>query len=140
MTDRPDIENTLGGDSAVRSTDAGTGTDTGTASGERDLHNMGGDIGPASIRGSNAPVDASTPPGYATRAPIGAADTPNVAGTDEQQPHIAGSLDQSPGPAATADEPPRRGPDVEIDDVDVAGRGADGDTNARIEQKKRGGP
>ena len=34
--------------------------------------------------------------GYAELAPIGPGDTPNVAGTDEQQQPIAGSMEQVP--------------------------------------------
>jgi hypothetical protein len=109
------------------------------ATGDSGLHDMGGAIGAASIRGSSAPADADIPEdaaapksGYAESLPdatVGA-DAPRdspVSGSDQ-------SGDIAPTPVAGAPSEY-----LSIDDADNLGRGADGETAARLEQKEEHG-
>ncbi|NYI04171.1 hypothetical protein [Allostreptomyces psammosilenae] len=115
------------------------------------LHNMGGDMGDAQMVRPNAPGDSARPdaPGRggerrAEPSPIGVSGTPNVAGGDDEQQERAGSAGQGPDPAMLAREDEERtGRPVgrEIDPGDrETGRGADGETEARLRQKREGGP
>jgi hypothetical protein len=105
---------------------------------QHDLHDMGGNIGPASIRGSSEPegsgsdADSSAPKeGYAESGDP-------VSGSDDQFQERSGAVfggDSAPPPVAGAPNEY-----VSIDDADNLGRGGDGDTQALIEQKHAGGP
>ncbi|GIH93706.1 hypothetical protein ACFFMN_21435 [Planobispora siamensis] len=61
-----------------------------------ELHNMGGDVGPASIRGSNAKPggdpDDDAAPKSGWSEPMG-----NMTGRDDERPEIAGSDEKSVG-------------------------------------------
>ena len=87
-----------------------------------------------------------------SRAPIGKADTPNVAGSDEQQPEIAegpvpGGTPSRQGwgsvqPGERTGDPDRSRPPEEVDPPtgpDIP-RDAAGDPEAVRRQKKQGGP
>lgn len=104
---------------------------------ESNLHDMGGNIGPASVRASSAKdgsgraTDAAPEEGYAESVSA-------TVGTDEQDPGIAGSDESgSAGVPQSADAPSEY---VSIDDADNLGRGADGETADRLAQKDAGGP
>lgn len=103
------------------------------------LHDMGGDVGAASIRGSSAPEgaripenDAAPESGYAESVSDETAglyphgDSP-VSGSDP-----GGDIAPPPVPGAPSEY-------LSIDDADNLGRGADGDTAARLEQKEEHG-
>jgi hypothetical protein len=103
------------------------------------VHDMGGDIGAASIRGSSdpqgsgLPEDAAAPDsGYAESVPdvtVGA-DAPRdspVSGSDQ-----SGDIAPPPVPGAASEY-------ISMDDADNLGRGADGETAARLEQKEEHG-
>ncbi len=103
------------------------------------LHDMGGDIGPASIRAGGAPAEGV--PGDEA-APSSGFSTPvsPMVGDDDQDPSLAGSPASDVSPVgspvnAEAGTPYADGPDAER-----SGRGADGDYEARLAQKREGGP
>ena len=104
---------------------------------DSNLHDMGGNIGAASVRASSArdggglSDDAAPKSGYAESVTA-------AVGTDEQDPSIAGS-DES-GSANVPPTPGARSNYLEIDDVDNLGRGADGETADRLQQQDEGGP
>jgi hypothetical protein len=79
-----------------------------------------------------------TDPEYAEPSPIGAGDTPNMAGTNEQQPQLAAEPNQGIQPDEVGEDPETRSPIVSVDEAGTAGRGADGDTAARLAQKESG--
>lgn len=115
-----------------------------TEHGERPLHDMGGDIGPADDAGREERRAERDPDPAGPRrrdAPIGAGDTANVAGNDEQQPHIAAGPTAGMQPGEEAARPDWQ-PPVEVDEPPggTAGHGADGDVESRLRQKKSGGP
>jgi hypothetical protein len=120
------------------SSDAQTDVQTGGSS--SDVHNLGGDLGPASVRASSArdggglAQDAAAGAGYAQ-------DLGPMSGRDEEQPAVAGS-DES-GYAAPMAPPVVAGAPSLVVDIDEGGdnlgRGADGDTAARLEQKQNSG-
>ena len=101
-----------------------------------DVHDMGGNIGPASIRpsserqGSGSDADSTAPQGgYAESLDP-------TTGPDEDFQERSGAVtggDSAPPPVAGAPSEY-----VSIDEVDNLGRGADGDGQARLEQKKAG--
>lgn len=103
---------------------------------EHPLHDMGGDIGPVSIRGSSArdqggaAADAAPHSGYAR-------DMGPMAGSDEDQPEISGGIEGGDlAPPVVAGAPSNY---LEIDEGgDQSGRGADGSLEARLEQKRSG--
>ncbi|WP_063752922.1 hypothetical protein [Streptomyces sp. NRRL S-350] len=70
---------------------------------ERPLHDMGGSIGPAETAGSRDEQGAEGP--ERRPSPIGKGDTPNVAGSAEQQPEIA----EGPVPGVQPGEDQARG-------------------------------
>lgn len=109
-----------------------------------DVHNMGGAIGPASIRGSGEPSEGRrTDDEAAPRAGFAQPVQP-VAGPDSEHPEITGTPDADV--VAPMGEPVASGvgtPYVGLPDpaeTDPSGTGADGDTAARLEQKRQGGP
>ena len=106
---------------------------------QSDLHDLGGDIGAASIRGSSSPEgaripenDAAPQTGYAESVSDETAglslhgDSP-VAGSDP-----SGDISPPPVPGAPSEY-------LSVDDADNLGRGADGETAARLEQKEERG-
>ncbi len=115
------------------------GADEQSAAGGGDLHNMGGAIGAASIRGAGAPAEGGPDD---TAAPKGGYSTPvsPMVGSDADDPGVAGSTDADVvapvGHEVVAGTRSNYVPE-ESDDV-VVGRGADGDTAARQEQKDAG--
>src|SRR4051812_42502130 len=106
--------------------------------GERlgDIHDLGGDIGAASIRGSSerqgsgSDADDSAPKeGYAESLDP-------TTGPDAVYQERTGAVEGGDiAPPPVADAPSEY---VSIDDADNLGRGADGDGEARLEQKKSG--
>lgn len=109
-----------------------------TSTDDAGLHDMGGDIGAASIRassargGSGSAQDAAPETGYAQ-------DLGPMAGRDEEQPGVAGSDDSGYGSPVHAPVPGAPSLVVDIDEGDQVGRGADGDSAARMEQKQDSG-
>lgn len=105
--------------------------------GNESLHDMGGAIGPASIRGSSAREggggtenDAAPREGYATSV------MPTT-GRDEEQTQIAGAVEGGDlGPPVVAGAPSNY---LAIDDVDNVGRGADGDAEPRRQARHEKG-
>lgn len=106
------------------------------------LHDMGGDIGPASIRGGGVPAEglpgdeAAPSSGYSTSL------SPTV-GDDDSDAGVAGSdaSDVSPvGSPVTAGAGTPYAGGVDAMDADRSGSGADGDLEARLAQKRDGGP
>ncbi|NHC12760.1 hypothetical protein [Motilibacter deserti] len=101
-----------------------------------DVHDMGGNIGPASIRpsserqGSGSDADSTAPQeGYAE--PYGVTAGPD----DEFQERTGAVFGGDSAPPPVADAPSEY---VSIDDADNLGRGGDGDTEARLQQKESG--
>ena len=99
-----------------------------TETGEGSLHDMGGSIGPASLRGSSArgqggaSDDAAPEAGYAV--PV----SPTT-GRDDEQPNVAGAAEGGDiGPRVVAGAPSNY---LAMDEADNIGRGADGDSAAR---------
>ncbi|MFD8595281.1 hypothetical protein ACFV1L_09790 [Kitasatospora sp. NPDC059646] len=90
---------------------------------KRPLHDMGGAIGPADTAGGHDEKGDRVP------APIGKGDTPNVAGSDEQQPEIA----EGPVPGTTPEESGDSGGDGD-------GDGGDGGSVTRQEPDPPGPP
>ncbi len=97
---------------------------------ERDLHDMGGDIGPASLTTAQSDGDGDDAGSGYARTVF------RTAGSDESDPYVAGP--QESGSAAAAPVATTRGDYLAIDDADNLGRGADGETAARIEQRDDG--
>lgn len=111
-------------------------TSDSTSSSDSTLHDMGGNIGPASVRGSSAPSgggasdDAAPQSGYSE-------DAGPMAGRDEEQPQLAGSDESGTTIPTIAGAPSLI---VDIDEAgDQTGRGADGDTAARLQQQQEQG-
>ncbi len=121
-----------------------------------DTHDMGGEIGPASMRGSQAPAEgrpgdeAAPKSGYGRPVSSAADDiSPYITGRDDLTPATAGS-DEAAVAARTGSEGVEkdleraRGKDptgyAGEPESDVAGRGAEGDREARARQKREGGP
>lgn len=117
---------------------------------DTELHGMGGDIGAASIRGSEEPVGGRQPDDDA--APRSGYAEPSRAGQEEVRPGTTGSevgtpaahqssnpADVTRAPATALDEDAPVDEYVEIDPGAAVG-GADGEWEARLEQKRRGGP
>lgn len=104
---------------------------------DESLHDMGGSIGAASIRGSNAREggggtenDAAPQEGYATSV------MPTT-GRDEEQPNVSGAVEGGElGPPVVAGAPSNY---LAIDDADNLGRGADGDAGPRREARHEKG-
>lgn len=94
---------------------------------ERDLHDMGGNIGPASMANPRSDDDSAGDYAESISATVG---------TDEANPSVAGS-DES-GSAATPPVATTHGDYLSIDEVDNLGRGADGETSARLQQVRDG--
>ena len=100
------------------------------------IHDLGGDIGAASIRGSSEPqgsgsdADDSAPKeGYAESLDP-------TTGPDAIYQERSGAVEGGDtAPPPVADAPSEY---VSIDNADNLGRGADGDGEARLEQKRSG--
>ncbi len=118
---------------------------------DTELHDMGGDIGPASMRGSEEPIgarpddDAAPRSGYAQSTRGGQEETlPGTTGAELGTPaahQSSNPADVTTTPASALDEDAPVDEYVEIDpDGGDAVAGADGDWSARLEQKRRGGP
>ena len=128
--DGQDGQDRMPEDSAVRAPQDVTG--------DSSLHDMGGDIGAASIRGSSAREggggtenEAAPRSGYAQSIPDSSvgADAPRdspMSGSDQ-----SGDIAPPPAPGAPSEY-------ISVEDADNLGRGADGDTEARLEQEREG--
>ena len=112
---------------------------------------MGGDIGPASIRGSGEPVggrpgdDAAPRSGYAEPTRVGQEQVrPGTTGAELGTPaahQSSNPADVTSRPATALDEDAPVDEYVEIDPDGGRGTGgADGDWEARLAQKRAGGP
>ncbi|KAF4409110.1 MULTISPECIES: hypothetical protein [Streptomyces] len=102
----------------------------------RGQHGEEDDGGPRTRPEATPQQDGADAPGD---LPIGKADTPNVAGSDEQQPEIA----EGPVPGVQPGEKTERGPWTPPVEEDPPPRGAapaSGDPEAVRRQKKEGGP
>ena len=118
---------------------------------DTELHDMGGDIGPASIRGSEEPIggrpddDAAPRSGYAQPTRAGQEDArPGTTGAELGTPaahQSSNPADVTATPETALDEDAPVDEYVEIDPEPAhPNGGADGEWDARLEQKCRGGP
>jgi hypothetical protein len=117
----------------------------GTVGGE-DEQDAGADPGRADKRDGEERTRRLDEPGESVGAgpetsTLGKGDTPNVAGTDEQQPEIAGGPAQGLQPGEEVQRGPWR-PPLEVDppEGDALPRDAAGDPEAVRRQKEEGGP
>jgi hypothetical protein len=103
------------------------------------VHDMGGDIGAASIRGSSAREGADIPENAAAPSSGYAESLPDVTvGADAPRDSPVSGSDQS-GDIAPPPVPGAPSEYLSVDDADNLGRGADGETAARLEQKDEHG-
>lgn len=107
-----------------------------------DLHDMGGNIGPASD--ATAAAEPEGPGSDGLRDAEARAEAQGATAVDSPPQGTLRDDPDDPAGGDTSSTTSTEAPRPVDDDVDVhevsAGRGADGDTEARLDQKRHGGP